>query len=110
MRNYNLPTISNYGNYSSYNYGSHTLRVDIPKSSNKKYGITLYYSYDTCVAFRGYIKNRGFCLCVRKNEYSTTTGKHLNWIDGGSNIRTYWRLLPLLCGGGINEKRQSIYN
>ncbi len=67
-----LPTIRSYGEYSSSNYGVNSLQVSFPS------GFTLYYSYDTIVAFRG---SDG--LKVRQNEWNTTTGKHLNWIDGG---------------------------
>jgi hypothetical protein len=42
-------------------------------------GITLYYSYQTIVAFRT-VKTG---LVVTQNYWATTTGKHLNWIDGG---------------------------
>lgn len=83
-REQNLPTISNYCYYSSENYGAHCIRVDIPASSPKKHGITLYYSYNTCVAFRGYISPTCRGLFVRQNIWGNTTGKHLNAIDGGN--------------------------
>lgn len=41
--------------------------------------ITIWYSYHTPVAFK-----RDGKLVVRKNNWGTTTGKHLNWIDGGN--------------------------
>lgn len=66
-----LPTISNYGDYSSSNYGAHTLRVDFDN-------LTLWYSYQTVVAFRA---AGGLRVC--ENIYGVTTGKHLNWIDQG---------------------------
>lgn len=65
----NLPKVSNYGEYSSNNYGTHTLEVDLGP-------LTLYYSYSTIVAFRD--ENGLHCL---QNSWSTTTGKHLNWIQ-----------------------------
>ena len=68
-----LPKISNYGQYSSDNYGAHTLRVDV---GNK---LTLFYSYETVVAFSDG-KNR----FVSQNKWGVTTGKHLNWIDRGN--------------------------
>ena len=68
----NLPTIDTYGRYSSGNYGAHCLRVDFDN-------LTLWYSYNTIVAFRG----GEYPLVVRQNDWSTTTGKHLNAIDGG---------------------------
>jgi len=41
---------------------------------------TLYFSYKTLVAF--HTPESG--LIVRENDWSTTTGKHLNYIDGGN--------------------------
>lgn len=41
--------------------------------------LDLYFSYKTVIAFR----HRG-TLLVRVNDWNTTTGKHLNVIDGGS--------------------------
>ena len=67
----NLPKVFNYGRYSSDNYGAHTLAFETPNG-------VFYFSYDTMVAFRG---KTG--LHVIKNYWGTTTGKHLNWIDGG---------------------------
>lgn len=43
-------------------------------------GIILYYSYKTIIAFR--TSQTG--LIVRQNEWSTTTGKFLNQLDGGN--------------------------
>ena len=41
-------------------------------------GATYYFSYSTLVAVR-----YGGELLVRRNDWSTTTGKHLNAIDDG---------------------------
>ena len=71
MRNKNLPTISNYGDYSSSNYGAHSLKVSFDN-------LDLYYSYETVIAF-----NFNHNLVVSENCWGSTTGKHLNWIDGG---------------------------
>jgi hypothetical protein len=68
-----LPSISNYGQYSSDNYGAHTLRVDIGP-------LTVWFSYKTPVAFH----LDGFDRVVRENDWGPTTGKHINWIDGGN--------------------------
>ena len=65
----------NYGNYSSGNYGAKSMAVKI---NNKTY----YYSYETLVAFEG-VKNSKYYKVVMKNYWSNTTGKHLNFIDGG---------------------------
>ncbi len=62
----------NYGNYSSDNYGSHTLVFTDAK------GREFYFSYKTLVAFKV-----GGQLYVHQNIWGVTTGKHLNWIDGG---------------------------
>ena len=67
----------NYGEYSSHNYGSHTQEIEIRSDSGKT--VSLFFSYDTIVAFSS--TNLG--LVVHKNMWGTTTGKHLNWIDGG---------------------------
>lgn len=63
----------NYGNYSSDNYGVHSLAFEDSK------GNTFYFSYKTLVAF----KTKEGKLFVIKNYWGATTGKHLNWIDGG---------------------------
>jgi len=41
--------------------------------------LTFWFSYDTCVAF-----DDGHRRFVRENSWSTTTGKHLNWISNKS--------------------------
>ena len=67
----------NYGNYSSDNYGANSICVQLGNKS-------IYYSYDTVVAFEGYnSKGVRFDLTVSENCRGPTTGKHLNWIDGG---------------------------
>lgn len=68
-----LPTISGYGEYSNGNYGLNALMVDLGS-------IRVYYSYNTIVAF--YTIETG--LVVHQNDWSTTTGRHLNWIDRGN--------------------------
>ena len=84
MKSDNLPSIRSYGDYSNYNYGAHCMRVDIPPSRKGKHGITLYFSYETIVAFNGVIDGKFGCRVVHKNDWGTTTGKHLNMIDGGA--------------------------
>jgi len=69
-----IPSFTSYGEYSSSNYGLNSIRFDLPN------GLSFYFSYSTLVAFNS--GHSGFI--VRKNDWSTTTGKHLNWIDGGS--------------------------
>ena len=68
-----LPTFETYGNYSNGNYGAHAL-VFTDSSGND-----FYFSYKTLVAFR----RIGHRVVVLQNYWSTTTGKHLNAIDGG---------------------------
>ena len=58
------------------NYGKHCLCFTDPK------GNRFWFSYDTLIAFRS---DKG--LFVRKNNWSTTTGKHLNWINKDKAIR-----------------------
>lgn len=71
-----FPDYYNYGEYSSDNYGAHTLCF-IDNRGNK-----YWYSYKTLVAFR---INGEFH--ITKNYWGTTTGKHLNWINGDKKIR-----------------------
>lgn len=44
--------------------------------------LNLYFSYDTIIAFR-----IGSDLVIRKNDFSVTTGKHLNAINPDKKIR-----------------------
>ena len=67
--------VYNYGNYSSENYGAHSLCFETPSG---KY----WFSYDTLFAFT---INGEFHII--KNYWGTTTGKHLNWIDNDHSIR-----------------------
>ncbi len=69
----NLPKWSVYANYSSTNYGAHALVFSLPD------GRDIWFSHKTPIAFRGRDGKR----LVRVNDWSTTTGKHLNAIDGG---------------------------
>ncbi len=71
----NLPTIKSYGDYSSNNYGLNSLLVSIGS-------LDLYFSYETIVAYKD-----GGEFHIRQNDWSTTTGKHLNWIDPDKNKR-----------------------
>jgi hypothetical protein len=64
----------NYGNYSSNNYGAHSLAFQLGD-------VTVYFSYETPVAFEA----PGHGLVVRVNDWGPTSGKHLNWIDGGDH-------------------------
>jgi hypothetical protein len=65
-------SIGSYGNYSSGNYSGHCTRLTLGD-------LTLYFSYKTVVGF-----DDGFQgTFVRENEWGPTTGKHLNWLDGG---------------------------
>jgi len=70
-----LPTISSYGDYSSNNYGAHTLKVTMGD-------FALFYSYQTIVAFSD---SRGF-FCS-ENVWSSTTGKHLNMLEPNKKNR-----------------------
>ena len=70
----NLPQFENYGNYSSPNYGAHSLRFFDAA------GNCYWFSYSTLVAFC----KPGHQSVVHKNDWGPTTGKHLNWIDGGA--------------------------
>jgi hypothetical protein len=55
--------------------GPNTLTIGLPG------GKQISFSYKTPIAF--YTPKTG--LVVRRNDFSATTGKHLNAIDGGGN-------------------------
>jgi len=98
---YKLPQFSSYGNYSSGNYGAHALRFDFGP-------VSIWYSYSTAVAFHV----DGHARVVHENDWGPTTGKHLNWIDGGDkrervsseNFQKLWneQVAPLF---GANEEK-----
>lgn len=71
-----LPSISTYGNYSSDNYGAHTLVVTVGN-------VTVWFSYKTAVAFQVGGNKR----VISENCWGNTTGKHLNWIDPDKSKR-----------------------
>jgi len=71
-RNVLLPKFNCYADYSSANYGINALRFCLP-------GIDLFFSYRTIIAYRDC--QDGLVVC--ENAWTTTTGKHLNSIDGG---------------------------
>lgn len=71
-----MPTIRSYGRYTGDNYGIHCLIVTTGP-------LTVWFSYRTMVAFQF----DGYERVVCKNLWSRTTGKHLNWIDGGEGER-----------------------
>lgn len=86
-----LPTISSYGAYEQ-NYGINALKVDMG-------AFELYYSYTTIVAFRS--KKTGLVCC--ENEWSTTTGKHLNWIQPNKRERVPRNLFVTMLKEMLNE-------
>ena len=70
-----LPRFRSYGDYSSDNYGVNSLEFTIGN-------LSVYFSYKTPVAFTS---ETG--LVIRKNDWGSTTGKHLNWIDNDKSRR-----------------------
>ncbi len=75
----NIATVKkwNYGEYSSDNYGANSIAIRMGER-------TVYYSYDTVIAFIGYNSKGEYFHCVHQNDWGSTTGKHLNWIDNGN--------------------------
>ena len=47
---------------------------------NGESSLRVHYSYNTIVACLGFIKGR-YVELISQNEWGSTTGKHLNWID-----------------------------
>lgn len=68
---HDLPSWETYGNYKSKNCGVHALRFELGS-------LSIWFSYHTPVAFA--LNGTRY---VRQNDWSTTTGRHLNAIDGG---------------------------
>jgi len=56
-----------------------TQLIGVEFTTNDGRELDLYFSYSTIVAFRG----GGHALRVSHNIWSSTTGHHLNEIDGG---------------------------
>lgn len=85
------PSFSSYMNYSSDNYGVHSLVF-------RQGGHSFYFSYDTLIAFTS-----PDGLVIRENEWAQTTGKHLNAIDPDKSKRvdgeTFWQLYEKYHGG-----------
>lgn len=67
-----IPEYECYCDYASNNYGMHALMF------RDTTGNRFYFSYKTLVAF-----DTPDGLIVHKNDWRTTTGRHLNAIDGG---------------------------
>ena len=42
--------------------------------------ITFYYSYNTVIGVQYLVRDKGWTTIVRENDWSNTTGKHMNWI------------------------------
>ena len=78
MNQLNKVKFENYGHYSSNNYGSHSLKFTDP--TNRQF----WFSYKTLIAFYAPDKSGLWSTYVIQNQWSTTTGKHLNWIDNGN--------------------------
>ena len=62
-------------NYSSDNYGAHSIAMNIGN-------VTLWWSYDTVIAF-----STGYPVVVSENNWGPTTGKHLNAINDDHSTR-----------------------
>lgn len=81
LQNQNLSVKKwNYGCYSSDNYGANSIAIELGTR-------TVYYSYDTVVAFKGYNSKGEYFNCICENAWGNTTGKHLNWINPDKSKR-----------------------
>ena len=65
--------------------------------------LELYFSYDTIVAFQ----ESGHKITVSHNVWSTTTGRHLNEIEGG---RKRDRISPDAFHKALNEALERFFN
>ena len=68
--------LSNYGEYSSDNYGSSRLI--------KLGSLELYFSYQTIIAIKDNKTNE---FIISENKWNYTTGRHLNFISRDKSIR-----------------------
>ena len=86
-----LPTIEGYGDYKSGNYGLNAVLVTVA-------GISVWYSYKTPIAFRTFETG----MVIRENDWNSTTGKHLNWIDPDKSKRVSTEEFERLFAVAIN--------
>lgn len=94
-----LPTIQNYGQYGSNNYGAHTLMVRVM-------GVDVYFSYNTVIAF-----SAPSCgLVVHTNDWGKTTGKHLNWIEHDHGKRVSNEVFQQMWKEHVEEQLTVIQN
>lgn len=70
-----MAIIKSYYPYASKNYGINSIKMEFDN-------LTLFFSYDIVIAFIDSGE-----LTIRKNDWSTTTGKHLNAINDNKKIR-----------------------
>ena len=70
----------NYGEYSNDNYGANTIAIKLGDR-------TVYYSYNTVVAFYGKNSLGEEFDCISENIWGPTTGKHLNFINPNKKLR-----------------------
>lgn len=69
-----------YCDYMCNNYGAHAIAIKLGRR-------TIYYSYDTIIAFNGYNSKNKYFNCIVQNRWGCTTGKHLNAINPNKNDR-----------------------
>lgn len=62
-------------------------------------GMSLYFSYETIVAFHTF--QTGMVIC--KNIWGTTTGKHLNWLDTDKSTRVCYEDFKAKLDGVLKE-------
>ena len=85
-----VPKLQSYG---PKDYDGRCMQLTLP-------GITIWFSYETPIAFRSNEHGR----VVRQNLWGPTTGKHMKVIDGGAksdrvNSETFETLLQEALGG-----------
>lgn len=72
--------------------------------------ITVYFSYQTPIAFKDANASDPWHWHVRKNDWGPTTGKHLNYIDQDASERIdgveFERLLSMAIGPSLVIQEQ----
>lgn len=59
------------------NYGAHAIKIHVGN-------LSIWYSYQTPIAFSA----SGYGFVARRNDWSTTTGKHFSALPGGHDRKT----------------------
>ncbi len=90
--------LSNYGKTkSSRTARSHSLVVQLGKD------LEVFFSYETPIAFAV-----NGCMVIRENDFSRTTGVHLNWVDPNKDKRVKGEVFEELLDKAVLAYRKGV--